>query len=65
MTALVPQSQFRAVKPYFTGSAYIVSTVLVRVPKYMENSRKKYNKARKSALKAYISQIYYPSKGLI
>jgi hypothetical protein len=24
--ALVPQNQFRAVKPYFTGSAYIVST---------------------------------------
>jgi hypothetical protein len=26
--ALVPQSQFRAVKPYFTGSAYIVRTLL-------------------------------------
>jgi hypothetical protein len=25
--ALVPQSQFRVVTPYFTGSAYIVITV--------------------------------------
>jgi hypothetical protein len=26
ITALVPQSQFRAVRPYYTGSAHIVDT---------------------------------------
>jgi hypothetical protein len=31
--ALVPQSQFRTIKPFFTGSAYIISTCFLQTDK--------------------------------
>jgi hypothetical protein len=35
--ALVPQSQFRAVKPYFTGSTYIVMTCTIGLHNYKDS----------------------------